>query len=121
MMKLNSLLSSLALGVGLTLSISTSAIASPKYHNTRQSGVRVIRSSGILYVTPRRNSRSVDYNSRYNHNPRRDYHGRDYDYDCRDRRRARRRRRHRNLTIVNPPVYRNNLAVPRYIKIRTVR
>ena len=126
MKKSHSLLSSLALGISLTLGISTSAIAYPKNYNVRQSGVRVIVAPRSLNVTPRYHINSPADNRRYNRNYGRNYYGRDryeesYYDNCRDRRRARRRRNRRNITIINSPLYRNNLSRPSYIKIRTVR
>ena len=117
-----SLLSSLILGIGLTLGISTVAIAYPKNHNVRRSEVRVVYPGRYSNVTPRyyRNS------SRYNRNYDRRYYGRGrnyYDGYYRDCRYGRRRRigRRRNITIIDAPIYRKNLAFPNYIKVRTVR
>ena len=128
----HSLLSSLALGIGLTVAMATSALASPyKNYNVRQSGFRVIYPGRTVNITPRSRNYRNPYNSRSNrdrdyyrereyYNRRSDCCGRYYD-DCRDGRRVTNRRYRRNLTIVNPPVYRNNLPFPNYIKIRTVR
>ena len=117
-----SLLSSLILGVGLTLGISTVAIAYPKNHNVRRSEVRVVYPGRYSNLTPRyyRNS------SRYNRNYDRKYYGRGrnyYDGYYRDCRYGRRRRigRRRNIRIIDAPIYRNNLSFPNYIKVRTVR
>lgn len=119
-----SLLSSLILGIGLTLGISTSAIAYPKNYNVRLSGVRIVYPSRYSNVTPRYYRNSSRYNSRYNRNYDRRYYGRGRYYDrayynnCRDGRRGRRRRR---ITTIDVPIYRNNLSFPNYIKVRTVR
>lgn len=121
----HSLLSSLALGIGLTVAMSTSALASPyKNYNVGQSGFRVIYPGRTVNLTPRSQNYRDSYDSRYSRD--RDYYNRGdccdrYYDDCRDGRRVRNRRYRRNLTIVNPPVYRNNLPFPNYIKIRTVR
>ncbi len=128
----HSLLSSLTLGIGLSVAMATSAIASPyKNYHVRQSGFRVIYPSRTVNITPRYRNNPAPYYSRYNWD--RDYYretgsynqrdccGRYYD-NCRDGRRVRNRRyKRRNLTIINPPLYRNNLPFPNYIKIRTVR
>lgn len=119
-----SLLSSLVLGIGLTLGMSTSAIAYPKNHNVRLSGVRIVYPSRYSNVTPRYYRNSSRYNSRYNRNYDRRYYGRGRYYDrgyydnCRDGRRGRRRTR---ITNIDFPIYRNNLSFPNYIKVRTVR
>ena len=124
-----SLFSSLVLGIGLTLGISTVAIAYPKNHNVRRSEVRVVYPGRYSNLTPRYYRNSSRYNSRYNRNYDRNYYGRRRNYhdgyyrDCRDGRRARGRgrRARRNVRIIGVPAYRNNLAFPNYIKVRTVR
>ena len=112
-----SLLSSLALAISLTLGMTTSAIAYPRNHNRR-----VAYPSRYSPVTRRYYRNYNSYKPRYNRNyDRRDY-GRGIDYhnsyydNCRYGRRGR-----RNITITNPPIYRNNLSFPNYIRVRTVR